>query len=422
MADSSTMHRFDMLQRSTAVRRVARDEGIPVEKVAAMLRAGRAIIPLNRLRRGACRPVGIGDGLRTKVNANIGSSRGICDLRMELRKLRAAVEAGADTVMDLSTGPNMNKVLAAVLQHSPVPVGTVPIYEAAIEAGDPRRMTVASILDAVRRHARAGVDFVTLHCGIRRSVVPLLRKRLVGVVSRGGAFLLRWMARHRRENPLYSHYDEVLDICHEYDVTISLGDGLRPGCLADATDAAQIHELKNLGELASRALKNGVQVMIEGPGHVPIDQIERNIRLEKKYCHGAPFYVLGPIVTDVAPGYDHITSAIGGALAAYYGANFLCYVTRREHLGLPDENDVREGVIAARIAAHAADVARGLRRAREWDDAMSRARVKLDWKEMFKQAIDPATARKLKRKTPGDKKGTCSMCDKYCSMKMLHDM
>jgi phosphomethylpyrimidine synthase len=417
----SAIHQLGEWKTSQAARRVAGDEGVPVEKLAAMLRAGRMVVPLNRLRRGVCRPVGIGDGLRTKVNANIGSSAGICDKRLELRKLRAALEAKTDTVMDLSTGPNMGAILDAVLQASPVPVGTVPIYQAAIEAGDPTRMTVSSVLEAVRRHAQAGVDFVTLHCGVRRGAVPLLRKRLVGVVSRGGAFLLRWMACHRRENPLYSHYDEVLDICREYDVTISLGDGLRPGCLADATDAAQIYELKNLGELAARALKNGVQVMIEGPGHVPIDQIERNVRLEKKYCHGAPFYVLGPIVTDVAPGYDHITSAIGGALAAYYGANFLCYVTRREHLGLPDENDVREGVIAARIAAHAADVARGLAGARDWDNAMSRARVRLDWQKMFKQAIDPTTARKLKGKTPSDKRGTCSMCDKYCSMKLLRE-
>ncbi|MDQ7778217.1 MAG: phosphomethylpyrimidine synthase ThiC [Planctomycetota bacterium] len=407
---------------TAAMKEVARDEGVAVARIAALMKRGRLVIPMNRLRRGRVRAVGIGDGLRTKVNANVGTSARASDRAFERKKVRAAIEAGADAVMDLSTGRDIDSTLAAVLDTSTVPVGTVPVYQAAIEAGDPTRMTARSILDAVRRHARMGVDFLTLHCGIRQAAVPLLRKRLVGVVSRGGAFLLKWMACHGADNPLYTHYDEVLDICREYDVTISLGDGLRPGCLADATDAAQISELKNLGRLAARALKRGVQTMIEGPGHVPIDQIERNVRLEKQYCHGAPFYVLGPIVTDVAPGYDHITSAIGGALAAWHGANFLCYVTRREHLGLPDIDDVREGVYAARIAAHAADVARGLKGARNWDDEMSRARVGLDWDRMFELALDPKTAGKLKGKTPARGEDTCSMCGKYCSMKIFRDL
>lgn len=370
-------------------------------------------------------PCGVGEGLRVKVNANIGTSSSYPDPEPELEKLRIAIAAGADSVMDLSTGDNITAFRRAVIAASTVMVGTVPIYEAAVEAirrrGAVVEMTKEDIFDAVRRQAEDGADFMTLHCGLtRRALQHVIDEgRVMDVVSRGGSFISGWMLHNGRENPLYEHFDELLDICEEFDVTISLGDGLRPGCLADATDRAQLQELIHLGELTQRARARGVQVMVEGPGHVPYDQIAANIQLQKRLCHGAPFYVLGPLVTDVAPGYDHITGAIGGTLAAASGADFLCYVTPAEHLGLPEGEDVREGVIAFRIAAHAADLARGSKRAKRWDLAMARARKELDWDRQLELAIAPDKAKEYRRNRNEAGEEACSMCGDYCAVKIV---
>ena len=399
----------------------ARAEGVEPARLAADLASGRAVAPW-ALGHGLARPMTVGDGYRIKVNANFGTSPDAGDADGELEKLRAALDAGADAVMDLSTGGDLRAIRRRIREACPTPLGSVPIYEAGHRAARRRQtfrdMTAADMLDALRTHVADGVDFVTVHCGVRRSMVERLREhpRLCGVTSRGGSMLARWMAAHRQENPYYERYDEVLDLCRERDVAISLGDALRPGALADAGDRAQIDELYLLGELARRARSRGVSVMIEGPGHVPLHQIAMQMQLEKRACDGAPFYVLGPLVTDVAPGYDHITSAIGAAVAAMSGANFICYVTPSEHLRLPDAGDVRAGVMAARIAGHAADIANGLKGAGDWDEAMSRARKRRDWPEMERLAMDPDTVR-AGRAAGELKDGACTMCGEFCALK-----
>jgi phosphomethylpyrimidine synthase len=405
---------------------VAQTERIDPQRLMEQVAKGKVVIPANKRHRGL-RPIGIGEGLTVKVNANIGTSSDHCDPNEELAKLEAAIEAGADTVMDLSTGGDIDAIRKLILERSPLPVGTVPIYQAAIEVAERKGgivlMTPDDIFEVIERHAKDGVDFVTVHCGVTQSTLERLKAqgRITDIVSRGGAFLATWMIYNEQENPLYEHFDRLLEIAQQYDVTLSLGDGLRPGCLADATDRPQIQELLLLGELAEQAWKEEVQVMIEGPGHVPLDQVATNIQLEKKLCKGAPFYVLGPLVTDVAPGYDHIVCAIGGALAAFYGADFLCYVTPAEHLKLPTPADVREGVIATRIAGHAADVARGLAKARAWDDEIARARKALDWNKQIQLAIDPAKARKYREESRPQTDEVCTMCGKFCAIKMVRE-
>ena len=387
---------------------------------------GRVVITANK-RHDQLVPCGIGEGLLIKVNANIGTSSDRDILEEELAKLRASIEAGADTVMDLSTGSDMDLTRRAILKQSTVPVGTVPIYQAVVEAiegeGGLIHTTVDKIFQVIERQAEDGVDFITVHCGVTRSALEMLKKqgRIMDIVSRGGAFLTTWMLHHDRENPLYENYDRLLSIAKKYDVILSLGDGLRPGCVADATDRAQIHELMTLGHLTQLAWEQDVQVMIEGPGHVPLNQIETNILLQKKLCHGAPFYVLGPLVTDIATGYDHVACAIGGALAGAVGADFLCYVTPAEHLCLPRVEDVREGVVVTKIAAHAGDIARGHRMAIERDRQMALARKNLDWETQMKLAIDPAKARKYRKENPPTEEDVCTMCGKYCSIKQVRE-
>ena len=409
-----------------AMRMVAEQEGLPAELIRERVAAGTIAICCNINHKNLI-PCGVGEGLSVKVNANIGTSSDYPDPAPEIAKLEAAVEAGADSVMDLSTGDNIDASRRAIIDASTVMVGTVPIYQAAVETIKERgavvEMTKDDLMKAIRTQAEDGADFLTIHCGINRQVLKQLtgEGRVMDVVSRGGSFITGWMLHNEQENPLYEYYDEILDICEQYDVTISLGDGLRPGCLADATDRAQIQELLNIGELTQRAWDRGVQIMCEGPGHVPFDQIATNMKLQKRLCHGAPFYVLGPLVTDVAPGYDHITSAIGGTMAAVSGADFLCYVTPAEHLGLPDMEDVRQGVIAAKIAAHAADLARGNKKAWEWDMKMARARKELDWKAQLDLALDPVKAKKYRSlKNKEDEEG-CSMCGDYCAVKIVNE-
>ena len=398
---------------------VARAENVNVKELMQNVAKGYVVIPSSALHKNV-RPLGIGKGLRVKINSNIGTSVAKADVAYELEKLRVSIEAGADTVMDLSTGGDIDRVRREILKHSTVPIGTVPIYQAVCERGEIVDLTANDFLRGIKKHIEDGVDFITVHSGVRRAAIPLVKKRMMGVVSRGGAFLIKWMEHNKRENPLYENFDKILKMAYRHDVTLSLGDGLRPGCIKDATDSAQLHELRVLGGLADFAYRENVQVMIEGPGHIPLDQIKRNIDLEKKICKGRPFYVLGPIVTDIAPGYDHITSAIGGALAAYHGADFLCYVTPREHLGLPNVDDVREGVIASKIAAHAADLARGI--GRDWDDKMAEARANLDWKRMMELAINPAKAKRMREECSPKDPTTCSMCDRFCSVKLMKSM
>jgi phosphomethylpyrimidine synthase len=384
--------------------------------------SGAIVLPVNANR--ACdRPAAIGAGLRIKVNANIGASTEDPTHEGVLARLHVALDAGADAVMDLSTAGDLDANRRAVLAGCPVSVGTVPIYQAAIEAsgtGGLASMSDDALLSIIERQAEDGVDFITVHCGVTRETARLALEggRLTGVVSRGGAFTICWMQANDRENPLYQRFDDLLDICRQHDVTLSLGDGLRPGCLADGTDAAQVAETTVLGDLVLRARAAGVQAMVEGPGHLPLDQVAANVVLQKRLCHGAPFYVLGPLVTDIAPGYDHITGAVGGALAAMAGADFLCYLTPAEHLGLPTLEDVRDGVIATRIAAHAADIVRLGERARRWDDEMARARASLDWEKQFALSIDPERARS-RHKPAGRHGATCSMCGPYCVFALL---
>ena len=400
-------------------RQVAEKEGFDAEVIRAEIAAGRLVIPANRIHLdGALDPIGIGRAVTTKINANIGASPLASDDAEELRKLNVALKYGVDAVMDLSTGGDVDRCRCNLIEHCSVPLGTVPLYEMIIDKPI-EELTHDDILTTCRKQAQQGVDFFTVHAGLLREHVPLIDSRIAGIVSRGGSLLARWMQYHDRQNPFYEVFDELCDICLENDVTFSLGDGLRPGCLADATDEAQIAELRTLGELTQRAWDKGCQVMVEGPGHVPFDQIEHNMKLQQEICQGAPFYVLGPLVTDVAPGYDHITSAIGATAAAFHGAAFLCYVTPSEHLGLPDEEDVRQGVIAYRIAAHAADVARGLPKARDWDDKLSRARANLDWQQHLELALDPDAARTRHDAKQLPDTDHCTMCGKqWCSVRI----
>jgi len=407
------------------MRIVAANEGLSPEHICSCVAEGTAVIPLNIKRRQGkrLRVVGIGKGLRTKVNANIGSSPDRVSLTAEKKKLDAAIEAGADSVMDLSTGGDIGKIRRMVLERSILPVGTVPIYQAACETVRQGKrvgkMDIDSIFRVIEEQADEGVDFMTVHCGVTRRIVETLARsrRITGIVSRGGVFMAQWIMENNRENPLYEQFGRLLDIAYEYDLTLSLGDGLRPGCLADATDEVQIAELSVLGELADMARERNVQVMIEGPGHVPLNQIEANVLLEKSLCKGAPFYILGPLVTDVAAGYDHISCAIGSAVAAAYGADFLCYVTPAEHLRLPDVEDVTEGVIATRIAAHAADVAKGVKGALDWDIKISKARKSLNWKRQERFSISPKKFREERRKSKPKDARVCSMCGEFCAMR-----
>jgi phosphomethylpyrimidine synthase len=410
------------------VRKVAAEERVDPEVLARNVALGHAVVPANR-RRKADRVVGIGKGLRTKVNANIGTSRDYPKIDKELAKLDAAVQAGADTVMDLSTGGDIRAVRRAVVKRSPIAVGSVSIYDAAVSAvvGSGKNilaMTPESMIAAFRAHAQDGIDFITVHAGVTRDVLRDLatRPRVCGMVSRGGTFLAEWMKHHNAENPYYERFDELLEIAREFEVTLSLGDGLRPGAIADANDPAQLHELRVLAGLASRALDKGVQSMIEGPGHVPLHLIAEHVRHQKEVCHGAPFYVLGPLVTDIAPGYDHITAAIGGAIAAAAGADFLCYVTPSEHLSLPSVEEVHTGVIAARIAAHAGDIAKGLPFAADWDRTFSERRRKRDWKKLLSDCIDPAAAKRIRRQGKPADSDVCSMCGEYCVFRLQDQM
>ena len=401
---------------------VALREGVSPEFVREGLVSGRIIIPRNPLHASLV-PMGIGKGLRTKINANLGTSKGMAQLEAELKKLHLAVHFGADTVMDLSTGGDLKEVRDAVVKACPVPVGSVPIYEAAAKAKHHfMNLSEKEILDALEAHANSGIDYMTIHAGMTKKALQCMdeQKRIADVVSRGGGILAVWMRHNNRENPLYEGYEQVLELLHKYDVTVSLGDSLRPGAIHDASDKAQFEELRTLGELQQRTLKAGVQCMVEGPGHVPLHQIEYNMKLQQELCHEAPFYVLGPLVTDIAPGYDHITSAIGAALAGWHGADMLCYVTPAEHLRLPLPEDVKEGVIAYRIAAHAADIAKGVSGAMEWDNELSRARKALDWEKQYALALDPEKARKMREEVMPRDKRACSMCDTLCPMMAMN--
>ena len=423
---ATQMHLARRGEVTAAMRQVAVAEGLQPEVVQAEVAAGRLIIPAN-VNHVSLRPIGIGAVAGVKINANIGNSSAKPDMAAELEKLRVALRYGADTVMDLSTAGDLDQIRTDIIAESTAPVGTVPIYQAAAMVERAEDLTADLILSVIERQAQQGVDYMTVHCGLLRAHLPLARQRLVGIVSRGGGLLARWMAYHRRENPLYERFDDILALARRYDVTLSLGDGLRPGCLADASDAAQFAELETLGDLTLRAWEQDVQVMIEGPGHVPLDQIELNVRREKEVCHGAPFYTLGPLVTDIAAGYDHITSAIGGALIAWHGADMLCYVTPKEHLGLPDLDDVRVGVIAHKIAAHAADVARGRPGARQRDDEMSRARASFDWPRQFALSLDPEVAKSMYHSAASaacvEDGRACSMCGpKFCPMRGFQEI
>jgi len=404
---------------------VAQTEGVEAEFIRQGVAKGTIVIPAN-INHSKLVPCGIGEGLSTKVNANIGTSSDFGNIDTELEKVRVAIDSGADTAMDLSTGGDISAIRQAIIASSSVPIGTVPIYQAGIEAierhGAIVKMTADDLFAVIEEHARDGVDFATVHCGVTRLAIDRLKQqgRVADVVSRGGAFLIGWMLYNERENPLYEQYDRLLDIAREFDVTLSLGDGMRPGSLADATDRAQVEELLTLGELVQRAQEAGVQVMVEGPGHLPLNQIETNVRLQKAICKGAPFYVLGPLVTDIAAGYDHITGAIGGAIAAAAGTDFLCYVTPSEHLSLPDFEDVRQGVIASRIAAHAADIVKGVKGAEEWDRKMSEARKRIDWEEQARLSLDPERSRRV-HSQHASAGSACSMCGKYCAMELVEE-
>ncbi len=402
---------------------VVRDEGIDVNLLKRRVAKGLVVIPSN-INHKNLEPIGIGFGLRTKINTNIGVSLIKSTLVKEVKKLKVAIEAGADTIMDLSTTKDADKIRRALIEKCPIPFGTVPIYQAVIEAGKIESLNKEIYLRVLEKQAKDGVDFVTVHAGVTKRAFPLIKNRVMKCVSRGGSFLLAWMKYHKKENFLYESFDEILEIAKRYDVTLSLGDGLRPGCIEDTTDKAQIQELKILGKLAKKAKEAGCQVMIEGPGHIPLNDIENNIRLEKKYCGSSPFYVLGPLPTDIATGYDHIVCAIGGALACWKGADFLCYVTPKEHIGLPDIDDVREGTIVTKIAAHIADIAKGNKKAVFRDLKMAKARRRLNWKDMMEYAIDPKKFIELRkeecRKNPQLRKARyCSMCGPFCVFRIL---
>jgi phosphomethylpyrimidine synthase len=403
--------------------KVALSEGMPPGKLASDVAEGVTVITRNILH--DITPLGIGKGLRTKINANIGTSRDRISYEDEIKKLEVLVKYGADAVMDLSTGGAIKDLRNTLIRRSPVAVGTVPIYEAVVRTierhGHIAKMTTDELFGVIEEHARDGVDFVTVHCGVTKKAIGRLKEdgRILDVVSRGGAFLLEWMIYNDRENPLYEHYDRLLEIAKSYDLTLSLGDGFRPGCLADATDRSQIEELVTLGELRDRALAEGVQTIIEGPGHVPLNQVELNIKMQKEICKGAPFYVLGPLVTDIGMGYDHITAAIGGAIAGAAGADFLCYVTPSEHIRLPNIDDVREGVVASRIAAHAADIAKGIPGAIEKDKKMAHYRKHLDWEGQMSLSFDPDRVREWRGQVPPSVNEVCSMCGEFCAIKTV---
>jgi len=407
---------------SPEMRHVARDEGVSVDFIRQGLVNGTIVIPKN-IRRRLKKPCGIGKGLKTKINANIGTSKDSSGIANELKKMQECIKLGADAIMDLSTGPRMDETRRRILAQSEVPVGTVPIYEIVVKGikarGSIADITVDDMFSCLEKQAREGVDFFTIHSGVTGKVLSILKEspRLLDIVSRGGAFLAEWIIANGRENPFYEYFDRVIEIAKRYDITLSLGDGLRPGSIVDATDKPQISELVTLGQLQKMAVKRGVQVMIEGPGHVPINQIEANVQLEKSLCNGAPFYVLGPLVTDIAPGYDHITGAIGGAIAASAGADFLCYVTPAEHIRLPTLEDVKEGVIASKIAAHAADIAKGVKGAMNKDREISMARADRNWKRQFALAIDPVKPMKYRKTSKPVMEDVCTMCGEYCSIK-----
>lgn len=407
------------------IKQVAREEGIPQDLIINLMSQGKIVIPANP-NHFPLRPVGIGHKLRTKVNVNIGSSEDCPELENELKKTEIALKYQTDTIMDLSTGGDIKKIRRKILDKAPIPLGTVPVYEAAIQAieqqGSIVQMTEDLLFKVIEHQAEEGVDFMTVHAGLTSKAIERLdnQGRVADVVSRGGAFHLAWMLHHQKENPLYASFDRLLEIAYRHDVTLSLGDGLRPGSILDATDRPQIEELLTLGELVKRARERNVQVMVEGPGHVPLDQIEMNVKLQKRICHEAPFYVLGPLVTDIAPGYDHIVSAIGGAIAASAGADFLCYVTPSEHLGLPSVEDVKEGLMAARIAAHAADIVKGVQGAADRDMNLSRARKILDWTEQKNLALDPDKFDQI-RSQKKTKSTACSMCGDFCAMRLVSE-
>ena len=401
---------------------VAEKENIAPEKLLQLIAQGKVIIPCNRLHQ-SIEPNGVGSALKTKINVNLGTSRDMVSLESEMEKVNRAVSMGAEAIMDLSSYGDTGKFRRMLTSQCPAMIGTVPIYDAVVYYHKPlMQITTEEWIDIVRMHAQDGVDFMTIHCGINKETAQKFKrnKRKMNIVSRGGSIIFAWMEMTGKENPFYEQFDEILEICRDYDITLSLGDACRPGSIADGTDASQIEELITLGELTKRAWEKDVQVMIEGPGHMPMNQIAANMEIQKTLCHGAPFYVLGPIVTDIAPGYDHITSAIGGAIAAQNGASFLCYVTPAEHLRLPDVDDVKEGIIAAKIAAHAADIAKGIPDAADWDNQMSTARHKLDWDTMFSLAIDPEKARAYRKSSQPLKEDTCSMCGNFCAVKNMN--
>lgn len=406
------------------IRRVAEKENRTAEEIMNLVACGKVVIPANKLHT-CIDPNGVGSMLKTKINVNLGVSRDCKDYNIEMEKVMSAVGLGAEAIMDLSSHGNTQPFRRKLTHECPAMIGTVPVYDAVIHyQRDLATLTAKDFIDVVRLHAQDGVDFVTLHCGINRKTIERMKRgeRKMNIVSRGGSLIFAWMSMTGEENPFYEYFDEILDICREYDVTISLGDACRPGCLADATDGSQIDELLRLGELTQRAWKKDVQVMIEGPGHVPMDQIAANMKIEQTICKGAPFYVLGPLVTDIAPGYDHITAAIGGAIAAWNGAAFLCYVTPAEHLALPNVDDVRQGIIASKIAAHAADIAKGVPGARDQDDRMAAARQKLDWDAQWKECLDPEIAKAIRdsRAPEDDHSDTCSMCGKFCAVRSMN--
>ena len=409
------------------MKEAAREASISPESLRANIAGGTAIICHNNLHLNG-KPLAVGEGIRTRVNANIGTSKDDTSIDNELEKAQVAVNAGADSIMDLSTGGPIDEIRAAIIAETDICIGSVPLYQAACDTVMKKGkaivdMSVDDIFAGIKKHLDDGIDFITVHCGVTRRTLEFMDRegRLMDVVSRGGSFTCAWMSHNEAENPLYEYYDRLLELIKPYDATLSLGDGFRPGCIADATDRAQIHELITLGELTQRAWDQGIQVMIEGPGHVPLNQVEANIKLQKRTCHGAPFYVLGPLVTDIAPGYDHITSAIGGAIAASAGADFLCYVTPSEHLCLPTPQDVHDGVMATRLAGHAADIVKGIPGAIERDIAISKARKSLDWEKQYELALDPPLARKRRGATAevADAHGACTMCGEFCAYKIM---
>lgn len=404
------------------LKKVAKKELMTVDELMPLVASGKVVVCANKNHK-CIEPQGVGSMLKTKINVNLGISKDCKDYDLEMKKVNEAISLGADAIMDLSSHGNTQPFRRKLTSECPAMIGTVPIYDSVIHyQRDLGTLTAKDFIDVVRLHAEDGVDFVTLHCGITRKTIEQIKSqnRKMNIVSRGGSMVFAWMSMTGEENPFYEYFDEILDICREYDVTISLGDACRPGCLADATDACQIEELIRLGELTQMAWEKDVQVMVEGPGHMPMDQIEANMKIEQTLCHGAPFYVLGPLVTDIAPGYDHITAAIGGAIAAASGAAFLCYVTPAEHLALPNLDDVKQGIIASRIAAHAADIAKGVRGAREIDDKMADARRKLDWEAQWECAIDPETAKAVREDRKPENEDTCSMCGKFCAIRSMN--